>query len=153
MLVGNFPAVDDPEAQKTLKKLKSIEPDCLNIEKGKPTSRTLAALRYMQDAVKASMNPKAAETRHGPMGHAFVTTNPLLPPDYYAPKGGVDELVLRMNKGVPHSLLDCPGRYTVKVATFTGTVELDQEKIQKIESGQEAVRQQPGKGRRDGPPT
>jgi hypothetical protein len=139
VLVGDFPAVDDPEVQKTLKKLRSIEPDCLNLEKGKPTSRPLAALRYMQDAVKASMNPKAAETKHGPMNHAFVTTNPLLPPDYYAPKGGIDELVLRINKGVPNSLLDCPGRYTVKVATFTGTVELDQDKIRKIEDGQKQL--------------
>ena len=54
------------------------------------------------------------------MGHAFITTNPLLPADYYAPRKGIDELVLRMNKGVTHSLLDCPGKYTVQVAHFMG---------------------------------
>ncbi len=68
------------------------------------------------------------------MRNAFITTNPLLPPDYYAPKG-VDKLVLDMNKGVKWSLLDCPGRYTVKVATFGGQVVLDQKKIQQIEQG------------------
>jgi hypothetical protein len=40
-----------------------------------------------------------------------------------------------MNKGVTHSLLDCPGKYTVKVATFTGAVVLDQQEIQKIQNG------------------
>ena len=34
----------------------------------------------------------------GPLAHAFITTNPLLPADYYAPKGGVDEFVRRLNK-------------------------------------------------------
>ena len=69
------------------------------------------------------------------MGHAFITTNPMLLSDYFVPKGGIDELVLRMNKGVTHSLLDCPGKYTVKVATFTGAVVLDQQEIHKIQNG------------------
>ena len=71
------------------------------------------------------------------MGHAFITTNPMLPPDYYAPKNGIDELVLRMNKDVTHSLLDCPGKYTVQVAHFMGKVTIDQREIQRIERGEE----------------
>ena len=131
VLVGNFPAVDDPEAQKTLQKLKYADPDCLNLDKTKSTSRTLAALRYIQQTILVDQ----ANKKKGPMGHAFITTNPMLPADYYAPKGGVDDLVLRMNKGVTHSLLDCPAKYTVKVATFTGAVVLDQQEIQKIQNG------------------
>ena len=42
----------------------------------------------------------------GPLAHAFITRNPLLPEDYFTPKNGVDELVLKINKNVPHSLLD-----------------------------------------------
>lgn len=131
VLVGNFPEVNDPEAQKILQKIKYADPDCLNIDKAKSTSRTLAALRYLQQTILTDREDK----KKGPMGHAFITTNPMLPADYYAPKGGVDDLVLRMNKGVTHSLLDCPGKYTVKVATFTGAVVLDQQEIQKIQNG------------------
>ena len=54
--------------------------------------------------------------------------------EYFAPKG-VDSLVLRMNKDVPHSLLDCPGKYTVRVATFRGNVIIDQRKVEEIEKG------------------
>ena len=42
-----------------------------------------------------------------------------LPREYFVPKG-VDDFVAKMNQGVEHSLLDCPGRYTVQVATFRG---------------------------------
>ena len=141
VIAGNFAAVDDPEAQRVLKKIKSVEPDCLNIDKGGSTSRSLAGLRKMQDYWKEKLMPEKDEAhmKKGPMGHAFITTNPLLPSDYYAPKGGVDELVLRMNKNVPYSLLDCPGKFTVQVATFKGTVELDQKEIQKIERGEKKL--------------
>ena len=57
------------------------------------------------------------------MGRAFFTRNPLLPREYFVPKG-VDEFVAKMNQGVEHSLLDCPGRYTVQVATFRGKTVL-----------------------------
>ena len=41
-----------------------------------------------------------------------------------------------MNKGVPHSLLDCPEQYTVKVATFTGhAIILDKKRQTAIERG------------------
>ena len=70
------------------------------------------------------------------MGHAFVTTNPILPADYYVPKG-LDPLVVKANEGVQHSLLDCPGKYTVQVATFTGRVITDQKEIAAIERGKE----------------
>jgi hypothetical protein len=133
VVVGNFPAVDDPEIQKALQKIKHLQPECLNVEAGRPQSRTLAALRAMQDAVRDAITPDNSDKRKkGPMGHAFITTNPLLPPDYYAPKG-LDELVLKMNKGVTHSLLDCPGKYTVQVAHFTGEVIFDQRKIQEAQ--------------------
>jgi hypothetical protein len=57
-----------------------------------------------------------------------------LPKEFFAP-GGIDKFVLDMNKHVPHSLLDCPGKYSVRIATFRGVVELDQRKIRDIEHG------------------
>ena len=38
-----------------------------------------------------------------------------------------------MNRGVKYSLLDCKGRYTVRIATFTGRVVIDQRQIQSLE--------------------
>ncbi len=98
-------------------------------------SRSLAAWRSLQASVRDL--PKFIESRKqtGPLAHAFITRNPLLPEDYFAPKGGVDELVLKMNKNVKHSLLDCPGKYTVQVAHFTGEVIINQSEIRAIETG------------------
>ena len=70
------------------------------------------------------------------MRNAFITTNPLLPKEYFAPKG-IDKLVLDMNTDVKHSLLNCPGKYTVRIASFSGYVVLDQKKISSIERGEE----------------
>jgi hypothetical protein len=75
---------------------------------------------------------------NGPLARAFITRNPLLPDEYFVPKTGLDELVVKMNKNVEHSLLDCPGKYTVQVAHFTGEVILNQGEIRAIESGAEA---------------
>ena len=130
VLVGNYAAVNNPEAQKTLLKIRYAQPDCLKIDDGKATSRTLASLRTIQNAILPDGSEKK---KRGPMGHAFVTTNPLLPADYYAPRKGIDELVLRMNKGVAHSLLDCPGKYTVQIAHFMGNVVINQREIEEIE--------------------
>lgn len=133
VLVGDYPTVDDPEAQEILRKVKFCEPDCLATKDGKKTTRSLAGFRWLQTAVLSDDNPKK---KKGPMGHAFVTTNPMLPPDYYVPKG-LDPLVVKANEGVEHSLLDCPGKYTVQVAHFTGRVITDQREIARIEQGKE----------------
>jgi len=135
VLVGNYRAVDDPDAQKTLQKLKYSRPQSLDIEERK-TNQTLAALRHIQKHVLAPGNEKK---KLGPMGRAFITTNPLLPKEYYAPKG-VDNFVIKMNKGVNHSLLDCPGRYTVRVGTFTGNAVYEQGKIKDIKSGRKSMK-------------
>ena len=136
VLVGDYPAVDDPDAQKVLKRLKYAEPKSLAVEPGKETNQSLAAFRALQKQVKQGLLPKDSdELKRGPMGNAFVITNPILPKEYFVP-AGIDNFVLEMNKGVPHSLLDCPGRYTVKVATFTGhAVILDKKRQEAIDNG------------------
>jgi hypothetical protein len=131
VLVGDFDTVDDSRAQKILKQLKYMQPESLSLEKGKGTSQSYGTLRRLQQKVMGN----DAEQKKGPMRHAMVTTNPLLPKEYFAPKG-IDKLVLEMNKDVEHSLLNCPGKYTVRIATFDGYVVLDQKQIQKMESGE-----------------
>ena len=57
------------------------------------------------------------------MSHAFVTRNPLLPKEYFAPQG-IDPEVAKWNTGPEYSLLNCPKKYTIKVATFKGRSSL-----------------------------
>jgi len=135
VVVGNFPAIDDPDAQKALLKLKLADPKCLHSSQ---EERSLAGWRSLQAGVKDL--PQGIERRKqtGPLAHAFITRNPLLPEDYFAPKGGLDELVVKMNKNVKHSLLDCPGKYTVQVAHFTGEIIINQNEIRAIETGAKA---------------
>ncbi len=132
VLVGNFTAAEDHAAQATLQKIKYARPKCLEIKDGKATNQTLTGWRMIQRQVYELIGNE--KKRKGPMGHAFVTTNPLLPPDYFVPKG-IDPAVVALNEGVPYSLLDCPGKYTVQVATFKGRVVLKQNEIRQIESG------------------
>lgn len=136
VLVGDYAAVDDPEAQKVLKRLKYLEPKSLAVEPGEESNQSLASLRAFQKQVKQTVLPKdSEELKRGPMANAFVITNPLLPPEYFVPKG-IDKLVVEMNRNVTHSLLDCPKRFTVKVATFSGhAVILDKKRQEAIDRG------------------
>ncbi len=136
VLVGNYTSVDDPQAQETLRKLKYFRPDCLELKKGKPTARSLAGWRLIQKRILAPGNEKKQK---GPMGHAMITTNPLLPKDYFVPQG-LDPVVLKANEGVKNCLLDCPGRYTVQVATFRGRMTIDQGEIAAIEHGRRKMK-------------
>ncbi len=131
VLVGNYPSVGDPEAQETLRKIKYMRPDALTASGRKETAQSLAALRTIQ---KALLPKNDARKKKGPMGHALITRNPLIPREYFVPEG-IDEFVQKINSDVPYSLLQCPSKYTVKVATFTGKVVLDQHEIEAYENG------------------
>ena len=86
-----------------LKKLKLAQPAALDVEEARhqPNARRSATI---QRAMQPDDSP---EKQKGPMRNAFITTNPLLPADYYVPKG-VDKLVLEMNKGVKWGLARLP---------------------------------------------
>ncbi len=117
VLVGDFQSIDDPSAQKTLERIKTLPSKVLSNET--PDS-AMDEVRQFSSSMVGKISGKQAR---GPMGRAFFTRNPLLPREYFVPKG-VDDFVARMNQGVDHSLLDCPGRYTVQVATFSGKTVL-----------------------------
>jgi hypothetical protein len=116
VLVGEFPTIDDPDAQSLLERVKTLEPECLKVEAGAPTSQSLISVRQLQRSIKERLGQKV---NRGPMSHAFMTRNPLLPKEYFAPRG-VDPDVANWNKGLEYSLLHCPGKYSIKVATFAG---------------------------------
>lgn len=116
VLVGNFPSIDDPEGQQMLARIKSLEPDALNVDADK-TAQSMAKVHQFEEALKEKLGSKSK--KRGPMGQAFFTRNPILPREYFVPKG-VDAFVAKMNEGVEHSLLDCPGQKSIQVATFRG---------------------------------
>jgi hypothetical protein len=115
VLVGDFPTIDDPEAQKLLERIKKMRPQSLSGDL-RNTAQNLAQEREYLARLHGT---KGAP----PMHKAFLTRNPVLPAEYFRPQG-VDPFVAKMNAGVEHSLLDCPGKYTVKIATFRGKAEL-----------------------------
>ncbi len=119
VLVGEFPTIDDPEAQAMLERIKTIEPDCLQATAPGETSRSLAHWREFYESLKKTVGKNGPM---GPMSHAFISRNPLLPREYFTP--GLDPEVVKWNRDLKHSLLKCPGKYTIKVATFRGRSSL-----------------------------
>jgi hypothetical protein len=113
VLVGDFGSCEDPRGQKTLQKVKVLEPQSLGgkVAKGGLVSEFLQANRDHLAKSGGGQKP--------PMHTAMMIPNPLLPADFFQ-RHEVDDFVREMNAEVEHSLLDCPGRYTVRVATFTG---------------------------------
>jgi len=112
VLVGDFASCEDARAQKALQKIKALRPAALGgaDAKGGLVSEFLQANR--QHLAAAGTKP--------PMHAAMLIPNPLLPADYFN-RQEVDAFVEEMNADVTHSLLDCPARYSVRVATFTGS--------------------------------
>ena len=119
VLVGDFASFDDPRGQKMLAKIKNLQPEALADGSGK--SQSFSDFRRMMGLDKNAVK--------GPMHLAFVIPNPLLPEDFFT-RQQVDKFVLDMNSDVTNSLLDCPGRYSVRVATFTGAGTFDQKAIE-----------------------
>lgn len=113
VLVGAYPAVDDTIAERDLQTIKSIEPQALLPDANGHTTQNFAG--YRQLTAGASKD----RSGNGPMRTAFLTRNPILPEEYFVPKG-VDKYVEKINKGLEYSALDIEGRYAVKVATFRG---------------------------------
>ncbi|MBS0211155.1 MAG: hypothetical protein JSS27_19595 [Planctomycetes bacterium] len=120
VLVGDFPAADDSQAQKALERLRSMQPNTLSknpINENWAKDRTVKGWRALQQSFTRSSNNEPV----GPMSHAFITSNPKIPEGYFKPKG-IDKMVIDLNKPLKHSLLQCPGKYTVRVATFATPV-------------------------------
>jgi hypothetical protein len=122
VLVGEFASVDDPRIPDILQTVRTARPKSLGTaandgaaKEGDADSSNWLVQQYRSRIWTRSDRKDDL----GKMGAAFVTRNPLLPDDYFeAPK--VDEFVANLNKNVEHSLLECPGKFTVRVATFTG---------------------------------
>jgi hypothetical protein len=130
VLVGNYSSIEDPQMDKSLDLLKHARPDCLDASKrGGASSQRLVGLRSIYNMMSTDPNKKTK----GPMGASFVTRNPLLPKEMFVSKG-IDPFIVDLNKDLPHSLLKCPGRYTVRVASFRGVDTMKPEEFEKLTS-------------------
>ena len=113
VLVGDFPSTDDDDFKKALKTIKTSFPDSL----------------------KSEIVQVGGGKVRSPLANAFGTPNPMLPPDFMNKKGYVDAFVERLNSDSKYSLLNNPGRFTVRVATFTGEIVIEQDKVKQILGG------------------
>ena len=129
VLVGNFQSVDDADFQKTLHGIKECYPDCI---KGTSTA-SLTSPNFSYLRTRATRDETGR--MRGPLYMAFACVNPMLPPDDLSKRGTVDDFIVKINADSPYSLLNCKKRYTVKIATFTGKVEIQQDRIQNILDG------------------
>jgi hypothetical protein len=91
----------------------------------------------MRDIYRVIVNDPARKTK-GPMGAAFATRNPLLPEALFNAKG-LDPFVADMNQDLPYSLLKCPGRYTVRVATFRGVDTMKPAEFERLTSKEQSL--------------
>jgi hypothetical protein len=120
VLVGEFTSLEDPSAQKMLKRVKHLTPDSLATKEGESTSQSLAKVRKIQDYLREKVG---SDTKKGLMGHAFLTRNPLLPKEFFVPQG-IEEDIAKWNEGLDYTLMKSPGKYSIRVATFKGRTSL-----------------------------
>src|SRR6056297_267709 len=118
VLVGEYDDVDHPDADRDLKQVKSVTPEIFGDQQLMAEETNLlnpvTAIKAMHQKLVSGK-----DDQKGPMSNAFMTRNPMLPPEYFQ-SPNVDEFVESMNEGLPHSLLDCKAKYTVVVRTFEG---------------------------------
>lgn len=127
VLTGNFENVNDPRLEKTLGEIKHARPDCLDLSKNKTTTQRFIGLRELQ----RRLTPDPDKKQQGPMANAFVTRNPMLPQEYFVPKG-LDPFVETMNRDLEFSLLRNPGQYSVRVAVFRGASTMKPSEVNKM---------------------
>ena len=129
VLLGDFPSVEDEKAQQMLSQIKRLAPKSLLGTDANALSQDndLAGgqLRLYREFVNHKHNSEGNTLRN-----AFMLPNPLLPEEYFAARS-IDEFVIGINRKVRrYSLLECPGRYSVRIATFRGETTINSSKIQ-----------------------
>jgi len=108
IIAGNYPAIDDERAQKTLRIVKQLRPKSLD-----PVAKLVPGGK-------------------GPLHKAFLTRNPMLPEELKYSKG-LDPLLVRLNSGAEHSLFQNRWKYSLVVASFNGRAQVDPAKFQEFD--------------------
>ena len=120
VLVGEFASSEDPKIKSVLERVRTAHPAALSGgEQAAVKSDDTSWLVQKYRSLLWLRTDRQSNQSKGPMGAAFLTRNPLLPDEFFqGPK--IDEFVERLNRQVSYSLLECPGRFTVRVASFRG---------------------------------
>jgi hypothetical protein len=138
VLVGEFDSTESPTLKSTLETVKTAKPKSLMSPGAEPEKQDASSVRGFRNMLRSSVKDKEP----GPLETAFVTRNPLLPLDFFqAPE--MEKFVYDLNRDPGYnenSLLDCKGKYTVRVLTFRGDDQF-------ISWG----RNSPGDGKQDDP--
>lgn len=118
VLVGEFDSMESPSLKSTLDVVKSAKPKSLATPGAATEKQDAANVKVFRNLLRSAAKDKTP----GPLETAFVTRNPLLPVDFFqAPE--MEKFVYDLNRDPgynEHSLLDCKGKYTVRVMTFRG---------------------------------
>lgn len=130
VLVGDFTSTEDPRIAQTLNIIRTAQPLALGggAAKGSGNPSQADSSNWLVQKYRSliwSRTDRELNQKKGPMGAAFVTRNPLLPDDFFQTANKVDKFVEGLNKQVQYSLLDCKGRFTVRVASFYGYAATD----------------------------
>jgi hypothetical protein len=122
LLAGEFDSIDHPSIPQILERVKTFQSKTLASEASEDDGR------QGTDGVRSAkkwLSGFAKDKPRGPLEHAFMTRNPLLPPDFFQ-SPDLEKFVYDMNRQPgynEHSLLDCKNKYTVRVLTFRGDSE------------------------------
>lgn len=127
VLVGEFDSLEHPSVSPMLERVKSYQAKSLMEEDAANAGG--AKEQGSEENIKRAkkwLSSLSKDKNAGPMKGAFMTRNPLLPIEFFqSPE--LEKFVYDMNRQPgynEHSLLDCKGKYTVRVVTFRGDSEL-----------------------------
>lgn len=118
VLVGEFDSTENASLKSTLDNVKTLKPKSLMTNAEDVEKQDASNVKVFRNLLRSAAKDKTP----GPLETAFVTRNPLLPLDFFqAPD--IEKFVFDLNRDPgynEHSLLDCKGKYTVRVMTFRG---------------------------------
>ncbi|MDO5309689.1 MAG: hypothetical protein Q4G03_09430 [Planctomycetia bacterium] len=115
VLVGGYPTGEDLELQKTLEKIRKLNPRSLQKD-----PQSIAQV----EGYKRGAQFDSRYAGYGPLGAATPVPNPLMPIEFFNHKGVVDPFIAKLNSDSKYSLLNNKRMYTVRVATFTGDASI-----------------------------
>jgi hypothetical protein len=143
VLVGDFQTMNDRDINKALEKIKTLEPECLiaqlqrDIALAEQTGNDLNRTTKI-DLQRWEMREKNNSTVR-PLAKAMKCANPILPTDYF--NNRVDEFVQKLNAESRYSLLRNPGKFTIKVAEYKGSVIVDPKMMEEVEKNESKLHQ------------
>lgn len=125
VLVGDFPAIDDPQAQKTLTKIRKLNVGSVPRE------------IWDQYRINPEGEMRGIAQRRSPLSSAMIVPNPH--PQAAKPVKQISpdtvRLILELNSGSPHSVYNNPHPYTLAVAQFQGGSVYGEEKKKSVFGG------------------